>query len=192
MYIPIAQHDDVARFLHALTIRTRGIEPDALASAIRGAVSAVNPNVSLTFRTLADQVDASYSREHAVATLSAFFGVLAVLLAALGLYGITAYAVSRRHVEIGIRMALGADTRDVLRLVLGRVLTLVILGGAIGGATSLWASRFIAPLLYGLRPGDPTTFAYASAVLLTVACVASALPAGRAVRINPAEVFNNM
>jgi ABC-type antimicrobial peptide transport system permease subunit len=115
--------------------------------------------------------------------------VLALLLAGLGLYGVTACAVSRRHVEIGIRMALGARAQDVLRLVLLRVLLLVAAGSVIGGTVSLWASRLVAPLLYGLAPGDPATLAGALVVLTAVAIAAGALPAGRVAFIDPADVF---
>jgi ABC-type antimicrobial peptide transport system permease subunit len=121
--------------------------------------------------------------------LAGFFGALALLLAAVGLYGVTAYAVSQRRAEIGIRMALGAAPGGVVRLVLGRVTMLVAIGIVAGATLSMWASRFVATLLYGLEPRDPMTLAGAAVVLATVGIVAAWLPARRASRIDPAEVL---
>ena len=101
----------------------------------------------------------------------------------------TAYAVSRRRTEIGIRMALGAAPGGVARLVLVRVAMLVALGIAIGAAASVWAARFIAPLSYGLQPGDPATLAGAAAMLAPVGAIAGWLPAHRASRVDPADVL---
>jgi ABC-type antimicrobial peptide transport system permease subunit len=121
--------------------------------------------------------------------LSAFFGALALLLAALGLYGVTAYAVARRRTEIGIRMALGAPASRVVRLVLARFAWLVAAGVVVGALVSLWASTLIASLLYGLAPRDPVTFASAAVTLIGVAALAAWLPAHRASRIDPAQVL---
>ena len=118
-----------------------------------------------------------------------FFGGLALLLAALGLYGVTAYAVSRRRTEIGIRMALGAAPSGVTRLMLWRVAWLVAIGVATGAAISLWASKFISTLLYGLEPRDPATFAGAALLLALIGLVAGWLPARRAARIDPTVVL---
>src|SRR2546427_2001580 len=111
--------------------------------------------------------------------LSGFFGVLALLLAGLGLYGVTAYGVSRRRTEIGIRMALGAEPPGVVRLVLSRVLLLVGTGVVIGAGASVWLSRFVATLIYGLEPRDPTTLVGAAAVLAAVRAIARWIPAWR-------------
>jgi ABC-type antimicrobial peptide transport system permease subunit len=124
-----------------------------------------------------------------IALLSGFFGVLALLLAGLGLYGVTAYAVSRRRREIGIRMALGSGPRGVIRLVLSRVSILIAAGILIGTGVSLWASKFVAALLYGLEPRDPGTLAGAAVILVTVGAFAGWLPARRAARIDPAAVL---
>ena len=110
--------------------------------------------------------------------LSGFFGGLALLLAGLGLYGITAYAVSRRRAEIGIRLALGAEPRRVVRLVLARVAILVGAGVVAGVAASIWLSRFVAALVYGLAPRDPTTLAGAVAVLTVVDDLLAGCPRG--------------
>ena len=134
-------------------------------------------------------MNASLIQERIVALLSGFFGGLALLLAALGLYGITSYAVSRRRAEIGIRMALGAAPAGVVRLVLTRVTVLVAIGVAVGTAVSLWASKFVATLLFGLEPRDPVTLIGAAIVLATIGAVAGWLPAYRASRVDPAEVL---
>jgi ABC-type antimicrobial peptide transport system permease subunit len=126
-----------------------------------------------------------------VAMLSGFFGGLALLLAGLGLYGVTAYAVSRRRAEIGIRMALGAAPAGVVRLVLRRVTVLVALGILVGAGVSVWASKFVATLLYGLEPRDPVTMAGAAVTLACIGAVAGWLPAYRASRIDPAEVLRD-
>jgi putative ABC transport system permease protein len=126
-----------------------------------------------------------------VAMLAGFFGALALLLAGLGLYGVTSYAVSRRRTEIGIRMALGAAPAGVVRLVLSRVTLLVGIGVLAGAAVSVWASQFVATLLYGLAPRDPITLVGSAAVLASVGAVAGWLPAYRASRIDPAEVLRD-
>ena len=131
---------------------------------------------------LATVVGDSLAQDRLVALLSGFFGALALLLAALGLYGVTAYAVARRRTEIGIRMALGASTCDVERLVLARVAQLVSAGVIVGAAIRLWASTLVASLLYGLAPRDPVTLAGAAVTLTAVAALAGWLPAYRAPR----------
>jgi ABC-type antimicrobial peptide transport system permease subunit len=121
--------------------------------------------------------------------LSGFFGALALLLAALGLYGVTSYAVSRRRTEIGIRMALGAEPRGVIRMVLQRVGLLVAAGTAVGLLMTLWASRFVEALLFRLEPRDPLTLAGAAALLAVIGAAAGWLPARRASLIEPARVL---
>ena len=124
-----------------------------------------------------------------MAVLSGSFGALALLLSALGLYGVTAYAVNRRRTEIGIRMAIGAAPARVVRLVLARVTILVGVGVLIGAGTSVWASRLVAALLYGVAPRDPVTLIGATLMLAIVGALAGWLPAWRASRIDPAEVL---
>jgi ABC-type antimicrobial peptide transport system permease subunit len=114
---------------------------------------------------------------------------LALTLAAIGIYGVMSYAVSQRTAEIGIRLALGALPGGVIRLVLGRIVLLVAAGTAIGIAMSLWLSRFVAPLLYGLEPRDPVTLTFAAAALALVGILAGWLPASRAARLDPARVL---
>jgi ABC-type antimicrobial peptide transport system permease subunit len=152
---------------------------------VTAAIGTVNPQLALTFRPLADQVDTSITQERVVAMLSGFFGSLALLLAGLGLYGVTSYGVSQRRTEIGIRMALGASSRHVLRLVLTRVAWLMIAGIVIGAIVSAWASKFVATLLYDLEPRDPAILIGAALVLLAVGMLAGWLPARRATTVNP-------
>ena len=120
-----------------------------------------------------------------MAQLAGFFGALALLLAGLGLYGVTAHAISRRRTEIGIRVALGARPADVVVLVLARVSLLLGAGVLAGAALTLWASKFVAGLLWGLASTDPTMLAGAAVVLFTTGLVATWLPARRAARLNP-------
>jgi putative ABC transport system permease protein len=194
LYIPIAQADWVPPgFLSQvdLSVRANGAAPSQLATAVGAAVRRVNPDLVVTFRPLTDQINATLTQERVVAVLSAFFGALALLLASLGLYGVTAYAVARRRTEIGIRMALGAEPGGVVRLVLSRVMRLITIGVTIGAGASLWASTFVASLLYGLEPRDPATLVFAAAVLAGVGAFAGWLPARRASRIDPAEVLRD-
>jgi putative ABC transport system permease protein len=192
MYIPLAQLDNGSRPAPAsmsVAVRSASDSPALLARTVAQAIARVNPDLAVTFRPLADQVNASLTQERLVAMLAGFFGALALLLAGLGLYGITAYAVSRRRTEIGIRMALGAAPGGVVRLVLGRLTVLVGAGIAGGCALSLWAAQFVSTLLYGLQPRDPETMFAAASALAAVGALAGWLPAYRASRIDPAEVL---
>jgi ABC-type antimicrobial peptide transport system permease subunit len=117
--------------------------------------------------------------------LAAFFGVLALVLSALGLYGVTSYAVGRRRAEIGIRLALGATRAGIVQLVLGRVGWLVALGIAAGTALSLWLAKYVSTLLYGVQSHDPWTLAGAAIVLGAVGLIAGWLPAQRVSRVDP-------
>ena len=158
---------------------------------VGAAINGVNRDLALTFRLLSDQVDASLTQERIVAMLSGFFGALALLLAGLGLYGVTSYAVTRRRAEIGIRMALGAAPSGVVRLVLWRVSILVAIGVLVGAAASVWLARFVETLLYGLEPRDPVTLVSAAITLAAVGALAGWLPAYRASRIDPAQVLRD-
>jgi ABC-type antimicrobial peptide transport system permease subunit len=124
-----------------------------------------------------------------VATLAGFFGAIALLLSAVGLYGVTSYAVTRRRPEIGIRLALGGRPHAVLRVLLGRIAWFVLAGTAVGLLAALWLSRFVAPLLYGLEPRDPVTLVASALTLAVVAAVAGWIPAWRATRIDPAQLL---
>ena len=129
------------------------------------------------------------TQERLIALVSAFFGGLALLLAAVGLHGVVAHAVRARRTEIGLRMALGAAPSAILRLVLARVGLLIAAGLVLGVASSLWAARFVEVLLFQLEPRDPVTFAGAAAVLVAVGVLAAWLPAHRAARLDPVTVL---
>ena len=192
LYSPVAQTTaGPATTAYSMSVRSTSASPALLSRSIADAIAGVNKDLALTFRPLSEQIGASLAQERIVAMLSGFFGGLALLLAGLGLYGVTSYAVSRRRTEIGIRMALGAAPAGVVRLVLSRVSMLVGLGVVIGAGVSLWASQFVSPLLYGLEPRDPITLVGSVAVLATVGAVAGWLPAYRASRIDPAEVLRD-
>jgi putative ABC transport system permease protein len=124
--------------------------------------------------------------------MSASFGALALLMAAVGLYGVTSYAVNLRRTEIGIRMALGATRGSVIGLVLGRVSMLIGAGMVVGLAIGTWASRFIATLLSGLDPRDPATLLASVVTLAVVSALAGWLPASRASRLDPTEVLREI
>ena len=157
----------------------------SLISSVKAAVDDVNHDITLQFRTLALQVDESLGRERLLATLSGFFGTLALGLAVIGLYGVMSYNVARRRNEIGIRMALGAEQARVLRMVLGEVAILLVAGLALGLAVAVFSTRLLAGFLYHLEPNDPTTLVTASVVLAVSAVVAGLLPARRAANLDP-------
>jgi putative ABC transport system permease protein len=130
-------------------------------------------------------IEESVATEHVVAQLATLFGVLALLLAAIGLYGVMSYSVAKRTGEIGVRMALGASQRSVASMILREIVTLVAVGSALGVAGALALGRFVEALVFGLAPRDPLTLAAAVAVLLIVALIAGYLPARRAAGIDP-------
>jgi predicted permease len=164
----------------------RSSEPDAaLIPAARAAIGQVNRGISLEFHSLETQVDDSLLQPRMVALLSAFFGGLALLLAMIGLYGVTAYGVARRQSEIGIRMALGAQPGSVIWLVLREVAVILIVGTAIGLAASLAAGRLVASLLFGIKAHDAAPLAIAALLLAAATGIAAYLPAHRAARLDP-------
>jgi predicted permease len=144
-----------------------------------------NPSILVTATNLDTQIADSLVRERLMAMLSGFFGMLAVLLAAIGLYGVMSYMVAQRRQEIGIRMALGAGRGRVLRMVLSESAVLVVIGVAAGAGLAVFASRYATSLLFGLTPNDPITIAFAVAGLALIGCASSFLPAWRAARVEP-------
>jgi predicted permease len=183
VYLSHAQRE----VLGAMTFYARTVgEPDALVGRVHALVRGVDPDLPVSeLKTMRAQVRESLFVERMVATLSAAFGILATLLAALGLYGVMAFAVALRTREIGIRMALGAQRRDVLRMVLRDVAVLVALGVALGLPGGYGVGRVIETQLFGLSARDPLTFAAATVTLLATALVAGYVPARRAAVVDP-------
>jgi putative ABC transport system permease protein len=192
MYFPVAQRRDVPSGV-SLSVRAATGSPALLIKPLADSLGGVSKDLAVSFRPLAQQVNNSLIQERIVAILSGFFGGLALLLAGLGLYGVTAYAVSRRHTELGIRMALGADPAGVVRLVLRRVALLVAAGVTLGVLlafiTTALATTTLTAMVYGLEPRDPLTFVIAAVVLASIGALAGWIPARRASRIDPAVVL---
>jgi predicted permease len=186
-YMPFAQFPNAENLV--FEIRT-ALEPSALASAARQLIESVDGGLAVSkVTTLADTLSASLLRERAMATLGSLFGLLALLLASVGLYGVLAYAVTQRTREIGIRIALGAPGRQVRRLVLRQGMRWVAAGVGAGFVGSLALTRFLSSQLFGVSPADPATFVCVTVFLGVVALLACWLPARRAARIDPMEAL---
>jgi ABC-type antimicrobial peptide transport system permease subunit len=167
-----------------LEIRASG-SLDQVASAIQQTLRRRLPRDTIEVRPFSTQVEATIVQERMMATLAGAFGVLALILACVGLYGLLAYSVARRTREIGIRMALGAQRRQVVVQVLGRAARLVLIGVAMGAPAALAASRWIESMLFGLKRTDPVAIAAAVVLLTAAAQIAAYLPARRAARVDP-------
>jgi predicted permease len=166
-------------------VRTAG-DPQALVPAIRAAVAQINPNLPLRdVTTESQQIDRLLFQERLVARLSSFFGLLALVLACIGLYGLLAYEVTRRTREIGIRMALGAQGKDVLRSVVRQGLALALVGAAVGIGVALGVTRYLKSMLYDVHTNDPVTIVAVVALLVLVALAACFIPARRATKVDP-------
>jgi predicted permease len=158
----------------------------SLTTAIREAVYEVDNNLPMfDVKTQTEQADESLTQERLFATLSGFFGILALLLACIGLYGVMSYGVARRTNEIGIRMALGASAPRVTRMVMRETMTVVVVGVVIGLAAALSTTRLIASMLFGLAPNDVLTISSAVVIMIGVAAGAGYLPARRASQVDP-------
>ena len=169
-----------------VTFEIRSAQPvDTLIPTVRQVIGQVNSGISLEFRDLETQVDDSLRQPRMIAWLSAFFGGLALLIAMIGLYGVTAYSVARRQSEIGIRMALGAQPGSVVWLVLREVAMVLAVGSVLGVTASLEAGRLVAGLLYGVKSDAVAPLAIAALILLIAAGIASYLPAHRAAHLDP-------
>jgi putative ABC transport system permease protein len=159
---------------------------------VRSIVRSMNPNLPITESlTLSDVTAIGVIPQRIAASVAGTLGVVGLLLAAIGIYGVTSYAVSRRTREIGIRMALGADRRSVLRLVLRQGLVLASIGAGIGVVFAAVGSRFLESLLFGIRGLDPLTFGGACLLFAVVTVVASYVPARRAARVDPMVALRN-
>jgi predicted permease len=168
----------------AAVIRT-SVPADTLRTTVASAIRDVHPQIALGFDTMQSQVWQTVQTEALMATLTGSFGILAGTIAAIGLYGVMSYLVTRRRNEIGIRMALGADRRAVVRMIFRESAALLAVGVAVGVALAMAAGRTASALLYGLTPADPTTLAQAVVAMVMVSALATYVPAARAARIDP-------
>jgi putative ABC transport system permease protein len=189
-YAPAVQ--DPQYPLGSLKLVIRSSQPlEKVTAAVAALAREENPAIVVDFRTMASQFHDSLLRERLMATLSGFFGGLAALIAAIGLYGVMSYTVARRRNEIGVRIALGADRRQVVRMVMAEAGGLLAAGLAIGVPAALAATRFASALLFGVTPHDPATLAAAVIGLALVAALASYVPALRASRLEPIEALRD-
>jgi putative ABC transport system permease protein len=186
VYLPMAQ--DPNRSV-AVLARTAG-EPTAIVPAIENIVRGLDKDLPLySIRTMEELLDTSIAQQRMSMLVFIVFAVVALVLASVGLYGVVAHGVTERRHEIGVRMALGADRRHVLALVVRQGLSMALVGTAIGVAGALALSRTVEDLLFGVKPTDPLTFAAVVAVLLCVATVACYVPAWRATRLDPTQAL---
>jgi ABC-type antimicrobial peptide transport system permease subunit len=175
----------------AMTVEVRtNPDPMTVASAIREAVRETDPTMALAgMKTQRQQIAETIGKPRAFAALTTVSGMIGLLLACVGLYGVVSYETIRRTREIGIRMALGARRSDVLHLVMRQTVVVVTIGAGIGIATALAASRLIGSMLFGVAPSDPSAIGSALAVLIAVALAASYLPARRASQLDPTQAL---
>ncbi len=182
MFFPVAQKSELAL---TLSVRT-GLDPSATITQLRGLVRSLDATVPVfDVRTLAQQKDGSLALQRMAASLLSGFGVVGLLLAALGIYGVLAYSVSRRTREIGVRMALGAQLTDVLAMIMRQGLGMVVVGMVLGLAVAAGVCQLLRSFLFEIKPLDPLTFGVVIALLAGVALLASWLPARRAARVDP-------
>jgi predicted permease len=167
-----------------------GTNRQQVVSSVRSAIAQINPNILVnSVNTLEEQVDDSIATQSLIAQLSAFFGLLAVFLACIGIYGLLSYSVARRTSEIGIRLALGAQSQALLWLILRECILLLLLGLAIGVPVALGSTHILKSLLYQLSPLDPTAVSIAVAAVVCMTIAAAWLPAHRATRIDPSRAL---
>jgi predicted permease len=179
------QFEDRSQYLNAIEIETAG-NVSGFEAQIRHAISQVNPDLTvIDLQTFAEQVQANFTQQAMIAKLTSFFGFLALILASIGLYGVTAYSVERRTSEIGIRMALGADRMSVLRMVLRGAFLQVGIGLAIGIPVAILGGHAMASQLFGVKPYDPIILAITLVVLCVAAFIAALVPARIAAGLEP-------
>ena len=182
MYLPWLQTPRPRVTLH---VRAAGA-PSAVAGPVRAALRSVNADVpTLAPRTLRDYVDRSIGRERLVARLLLIFGAMALIVAAVGVYGLTAYTVAQRGKELGVRVALGARPTDLIRLLVSQSLVLVSVGLLAGTGAALLLSRLVASMLFGVTASDPLSFGAGACILALTTLAAALIPARRATRVDP-------
>jgi ABC-type antimicrobial peptide transport system permease subunit len=183
--------EDRNHYLNAIELKTRSSVP-GLESQVRHAFADVNPDLAvIDFMTFAKQVDGNFTQQAMIAKLTSLFGLLALVLASVGLYGVTAYTVERRTNEIGIRMALGASRSHVLKLILRGALLQMAVALAIGIPVTIAAGRAMAAQLFGVKPYDPRILLLATAALVGAAFLAAVIPAGRAATLDPIRALRS-
>ncbi|MCH6552899.1 MAG: FtsX-like permease family protein [Acidobacteria bacterium] len=185
IYFPYAQNPAAWWLQTSLVVHT-GVPPESLVRAVQAKVWAIDPLMPVTNIRPMEQIlahDSGSQRFNAI--LLALFSLLAVVLAAVGIYGVISYSVSQRTHEIGIRMALGAQPRDIFRLVVGQGMVLTLIGVAVGLVGAFALTRFLSSLLFGVSTTDPATFAGVALLLAAVALLACYFPARRATRVDP-------
>ncbi|HYC52427.1 MAG TPA: ABC transporter permease [Gemmatimonadaceae bacterium] len=187
VFIP-AMQDSAPSPGMTFVIRAAG-NPLALVASLKGLFADVHPSYTVEFTTLDEQLARSLRRERMLAVLSALFGALALALSMLGLYGVMAYTVARRRNEIGVRIALGADSSRVLRMVLGDVARVVLIGLVIGAGGALASGKLVTSFLYGMEPAEPSVLGAAALLMLTIALAAGLIPAWRAARVDPVSAL---
>jgi putative ABC transport system permease protein len=192
VYFPEAQEINPTPVLVEVQVLVRASgSPAELTAAVTAAAREINPGLLVSYRTIAGDIRRSFLRERLMATLSGFFAALAAALATIGLYGVMSYVVARRRNEIGIRIVLGAEPREVVRMIMLDAGGVVAAGLAIGALLSLAVARSANALLFGIQPHDPATLAAAAASLAAVAAVASYLPARAAARLDPTAALRD-
>jgi ABC-type antimicrobial peptide transport system permease subunit len=190
IYLPYRQLNINGRAM-TIALRSRS-DPAPLLPAVRRAMLDLDPNVPMfQVSTQRDQIERGVQQEWVLTRLLVFFGLLALALAAIGIYGTLSYSVSRRTAEIGLRMAMGAERADVIGLVLRESLVPVAVGVLVGLAGAFAGTRLVRGILFGIAPNDPLTIAGAVSVLVTSAVIAASVPADRASRVDPMTALRN-
>ena len=191
MYVPLGQAGNDRRTTMGISARAQAAVASALVEPVARAIEQADSRATAQVVAHEVLINNALAQERLIATVAGLFGGLALLIACVGLYGVTAYSVSRRRTEIGLRLALGATPGRVITLVLGRVAVLVSLGVLAGVGLSLWAGRAVRVLLHGLQPNDPGTLIGAAVVLLLTGGLAGVVPAWRAARTDPASALRD-
>ena len=182
IYIPLGQEYQTGM---TLMVRTAG-EPAALVGSLRNEMRALNKDVPVfSVQTMTERIGGQLAADRMIAVLLSIFGGGALLLAAIGIYGVMGYSVAQRTREIGIRIALGAERRDILRLIVGQGMVLILMGAGVGLALALAATRVVKSLLFGVSATDPLTFIVVVLALIAVGLLACYLPARRATKVDP-------
>ncbi|MBO0721313.1 MAG: ABC transporter permease, partial [Blastocatellia bacterium] len=188
-YVPAAQYPDLGPWVRVVI---RAAAPlNEVINEVRRKVGELSPDITIQFKVFETQIREGLLRERLMAWLAGFFGILAAVLATIGLYGVISYMVLRRRNEIGIRMALGASRADIVLLILREMALLLLIGLGIGTIVSLAAAKSAAALLFGLSPHDPSILIASACLLAAVAVLASFIPALRAARVDPMEALRH-